>query len=97
MSEALPLVLSLCAFVFSFLALLCAATAAVIVIGWKNSTHKVVQLPADPFTETRTEWDLPREVLDKLPSAPETPTPEEYVRAAKRVEADIEDQYSQDW
>ncbi len=47
------------------------------------------------YGETKTVYDLPREVMDKLPSAPETPTPEEYVRRAQRAEADLEAQYEQ--
>lgn len=96
MSDALPLALAICAFIFSFLALGAAATAAIIVIGWSRSTHKVIQVPTeDPLT--RYEYDLPAEVLDKRPSDPNPPTPEEYVRRMQRAEAALDDQFSQDW
>lgn len=100
MLETVTLALSLVAFFLSLLAFITSATAAVIVIGWKNSTHKVIQMPStvDPLmAETRTEYDLPQEILDQLPSNPETPTPERYVarmQAQAEAQRDVEENYA---
>lgn len=40
--------------IFGLLGFVASAVAAVIVIGWKNSTHRIVQVP-----DTKYEYDVP--------------------------------------
>lgn len=88
MLETAVLVMSILALVLSLVAFAASAVVAVIVIGWKNSTHKVTYLPAP---ETRYEVDLPPEVAAQAPSSPEPVTPEQYAR--KLREQSLEDLY----
>ena len=96
MSITVALVFSVCALVFSCLALAAAVVTAVIVIGWRNSSHKIVQVPISD-EPTRYEYDLPKEVMDRLPSDPEPPTPEAYVKRMQKLEAELDDQFSSEW
>lgn len=91
MVESVVIAAAVIAAVFSFLALCAAAAAIVIVLGWKNSTHKIVQVPVE---STRFEYDLPPDVTpDELPSPPEPLTREQYAR--KLREASLEELYEE--
>jgi hypothetical protein len=90
--DHLSFALAFSAFVFSFLSLVAAGVTAVIVLGWKNSTHKVVQLAA-PVEPTRVEYDLPEEVRDRMPSSPEVPTPEQYIARMQSHAEALEEAY----
>ncbi len=90
--EALTLALAITAGVLSLLAFVASATTAVIVIGWKSSTHKVVQVPVVQ-PETRYELDLPPDVLDQMPSNPEPRTVEQYLKQVQREADNLDDLY----
>lgn len=90
--ELVALVLACVALFFSLCAFIASAATAVIVIGWKSSTHKIVQLPAT-LPETQEVFDLPPDVLAQMPSSPETRTPEQYIRDMQREAASLEDMY----
>lgn len=92
--EALTVALAISAFIFSLLAFVGAATAAVIVIGWSKSTHKVVQIQADPLEETSHVVDLPPGLVDDLPNDPSAPaTAQAYVRRVQLQQQALEDLY----
>lgn len=95
MSETIALVLSICAFIFSALAFVGAAVAATIVIGWSKSSHKIIQVPSEDVT--RFEYDLPKEIMDQLPSNPNIPSPEAYLAQKEREEELENDAFSQEW
>jgi hypothetical protein len=78
------------------MAMAAAAVVAVTVIGWRNSSHKIVQVPVSD-EPTRYEYDLPQSVMDKLPSNPESETQEAYLNRMQRAEAALDDRFSQDW
>ncbi len=84
--STLAIALCICAFIFSGIAMAAAAVTAVIVIGWKNSTHKVIQMPVEP---TKYEWDMP--IQD--PNDPEFKSQEQQLRQAQREAAALEDIY----
>ncbi len=92
--EHITLALAISAFVLSFLALAASLTAAVMLVGLRNSTHKVVQVPVDPGP-TQYAWDLPPDVMDKLPSEPEPRTPEQYLKQMQSGARSLDDLYEQ--
>ncbi len=68
--NALPLALAICAFVFGLISLVGSLACIATVIGWKSSTHQVVQLGPQPPTEYQ--YDQPQSEIDRLPLAPGT-------------------------
>jgi hypothetical protein len=91
-AATISLALSLTAFCLSLIAIAAAAVAGVTVIGWKSSTHQVVQVPVEP---TRFGYDLPPEYSPATQVAEEALTPEakEYVR--RQREAAFSDEYDE--
>ena len=86
--ETAVIVASILGLIFGLLGLVASAVACIIVLGWRNSTHRVVQLPVP---ETRYELDMPPGVApdaSQLPSEPEQMTPQEYARRARESSFD---------
>ena len=90
--ELVALILACVAVFFSVCAFIASAATAVIVLGWKNSTHKVVQLPA-VLPETREAFDIPFDVLNPTPDSPTQRTPEEYLIQKRREAEDMDALY----
>jgi hypothetical protein len=66
--EVATLTLSIIACFLSLCAFAGAAVTAVIVIGWKSSTHKIVQV-----APTAYEYDVPPEILARAATDTDTP------------------------
>ena len=82
----------ICSFVFSAIAMVASAITAVIVIGWKNSTHKI-EYAAVP--DTRVELDVPPDVAAQLPTSPEARTMEQYIREVSKRQSALDDLYEE--
>jgi hypothetical protein len=82
--DTLVIVLAVLGCIFGLLGFVAAAVTAVIVIGWKNSTHKIQWVNTEP---TREEIDAPPEVRDQLPSSPEPVTLQQWVREQQMNDA----------
>jgi hypothetical protein len=91
--EVLVLVLAILGCIFGLLGFAAAAVTAVIVLGWRNSTHKVVQVPAP---ETIFEVDAPKEIVDQLPSSPEPQTLQAWLLQQQKQASSLDNIYSQD-
>ena len=91
--EAVTLALALCAFVFAFLSLVASVATGILVWGWRVSTHKVIQLPAPPPSETTYSLDVPQEIANQLPSSPEPQTLDAWVKSQR---SQLEELYAQD-
>lgn len=88
--ETAALVLGICAFIFSLLALVASGVVAVIVIGWKNSTHRIEYRQPE---ETTFQVDAPPEIVDQLPSSPEPQTLQQWMRGQQ---SQLDSLYDQD-
>lgn len=88
--EIAVLVLSIIACAFSTLALVASLSVGVIVIGWKNSTHRIEYRKPD---ETTYEIDAPPEVRDQIPSAPEAMSLQQWARSQQ---SQLDQVYEQD-
>lgn len=88
----MALVLSICAFIFSLLALVAAGVTCVIVLGWKNSTHKVEYRPVPATTH---EIDIPADVAAAM-GEPEVADLQKAINrhVAAQVQADDADPFS---
>ena len=71
------LALSLASFVFSLGGLAAGLWACVQVLGWKRSTHRIEYRAP---TETVIEHDIPKEILEQMPTRPAPQTLEQYLR-----------------
>lgn len=79
------------ALVFSVLGLVASLVTATIVIGWRNSTHKIEYRKPE---ETVFEIDAPKHIVDQLPSSPEPQTLEQWVR--QQQNGSLDNLYEQD-
>ncbi len=79
--------------IFGLLGFVAACVTGVIVLGWRNSTHKIVQVPQE---ETSYEVDVPKEILDQLPSSPEPQSLQAWMREQQRNASSLDAIYSQD-
>lgn len=75
--------------VFGLLGMIAAGVTAVIVIGWKNSTHKIEYAPVP---DTTVELDLPKPIQDQIAEDPKTL--EQYIRKM-RAQATLDDLYEE--
>lgn len=88
--EIAVIVMGIIGCVFGLLGLVASIITGILVLGWKNSTHKVEYI-APP--ETREEYDVPADILAQLPSNPEPRTVEQYVREARQRQAQADSFY----
>lgn len=89
--ETATLVIAILGLVFGLLGMIAAGVTAVIVIGWKNSTH---QIQYQPVPETKVELDIPPDIAAQLGDAPGNRTVEQYVRKL-RAQATLDDLYEE--
>lgn len=74
--------------VFGLLGFIASSVTAVIVLGWRNSTHKVEYIDPGPTIE---QPDIPQHLIDQLPSQPEPETLEQYYRRmANQQDAELD-------
>lgn len=91
--EIASFIFSVLGFIFGLLGFVAASITAVIVLGWKNSTHRIEYQKPEDVGPTRYEIDAPPGIVDQLPSSPEPQSLEQWVRS-QRSQAD--DLYEQD-
>lgn len=86
------LILGILGCIFGLMALAASFVTGTIVIGWKNSTHRVEYRKPE---ETTYEVDAPEHIRDQLPSAPEPETLEQYMRRQVRDQNSLDSVYEQ--
>lgn len=91
--ETLLIILSVLGLVFGLLGFVAACVTGVIVLGWRASTHQVIQVPTQ---ETKFEIDAPPHIRDQLPSSPEPETLEQWMRKQRANATSLDSLYEQD-
>jgi len=83
--EIATLVCAILGLVFGLLGMVAAGVTAVIVIGWKNSTHKIEYAP---IGDTQVELDVPPDIAAQLPTPTEPRTLEQYLKRQRAATLD---------
>lgn len=91
--EIAAIILGILGTIFGLLALVASLVTATIVIGWKNSTHRIEYRKPE---ETSYEVDAPEHIRDQLPTAPEPQTLEAWMRQQQREGSSLDAVYDQD-
>lgn len=91
--EIAAIILGILGIVFGLLGLVASLVTATIVIGWKNSTHRIEYRKPE---ETSYEVDAPPHIADQLPSSPEPQTLEAWMRQQQRESSSLDAVYEQD-
>lgn len=90
--EIAALIFGILGCVFGLMALVASFVVGTIVIGWKNSTHRVEYRKPE---ETTYEMDAPPHIAAQLPSSPEPETLEQYMRRQARDGSSLDSIYDQ--
>lgn len=94
--EQAAIILGILGIVFGLIGLVASFITATIVIGWKNSTHRIEYRKPEEEAPTRFEVDAPKHIIDQLPSAPEPQTLEQWMRQQAREQNSLDAVYEQD-
>lgn len=91
--EIAAIILGILGIVFGLIGLVASFVTATIVIGWKNSTHRIEYRKPE---ETTYQVDAPPHIVDQLPSAPEPQTLDAWMRQQQREQSSLDSVYDQD-
>lgn len=90
--EIAALILGILGCIFGLIALVASFVTGTIVIGWKNSTHRIEYRKPE---ETQTVIDAPEHLIDQLPQSPELETLQQYMRRQARDQNSLDSIYDQ--